>query len=223
MSTASNEKRIKQYRESVKAKLKVHYLSRIFYVLEVSGYTFKTRSTNWKGSKFYSQMLCSNDIYTRKDEEGTSSDSYDTSSHPLYACKSRFNYSFDTTSGQFHADFAHLTHHSLPSLASIHSRFLAHPSTDTNTSNIAEEESEELSATPSFVYNDGAVQIKQPEEYDNDQLCDTTFVEDENIYLRQVLTKPSGDISTDPDAKPPTSFACALNSLHQNISSNSRA
>lgn len=66
MSTAENYARIRAYREDVKRKLKLHYSSRIFDVLNDCGYSFKTRSTNWKNSKFYSQMLCSEDSDARK-------------------------------------------------------------------------------------------------------------------------------------------------------------
>ncbi|VEU20087.1 DEKNAAC100994 [Brettanomyces naardenensis] len=109
----ANEKRIRDYREDVKAKLRVHYLNRIYEVLSVSGYTFKTRSTNWKSSKFYSQMLCSEDSGAKK-KDLTEQISIDLSDpNPLYPCRSHLNYSFDSISGHFQLDFTHLCHQTL--------------------------------------------------------------------------------------------------------------
>ncbi|QOU19945.1 hypothetical protein BRETT_004592 [Brettanomyces bruxellensis] len=157
-ATAISDK-MKMYREEVKSKLKIHYLNRVFEVLKQAGYAFKTRSTNWKNSKFYSQMLCSCDVGSKKRalsvlfgekekdhsikaslhssdlERRTSFPTFSRHSGsslefqeqrtksvssiignqalfstPLYLCHSRFNYSFDSISGQFHMDFSHLTH-----------------------------------------------------------------------------------------------------------------
>lgn len=57
---------IQAYHKKVKDMLNIHYLNRIFAVLNLCGYKFKTRSTNWKNAKFYSQMLCTNDVEAKR-------------------------------------------------------------------------------------------------------------------------------------------------------------
>ncbi|ODV88012.1 hypothetical protein CANARDRAFT_26177 [[Candida] arabinofermentans NRRL YB-2248] len=66
MSVSSAEFRVKQYKDEVKSKLKIHYLDRISDILLRNNYTFKIRSTNWKNGKLYSQMLCYEDVGNKK-------------------------------------------------------------------------------------------------------------------------------------------------------------
>ncbi len=262
--------KMKMYREEVKSKLKIHYLNRVFEVLKQVGYTFKTRSTNWKNSKFYSQMLCSCDVGSKKralsvlfDEKekdhGTkaslhSSDlerrtSFPTFSHhsgnspgsqeqrsksvsstignqalfstPLYLCHSRFNYSFDSISGQFHMDFSHLTHRHLEfaipgksnlvvqswikNLNSSHYQVSESDSEDmvdpeiSSNDNEEDEEEEEVSEFSKGVSSedntDGVNRLAAACHADSDLFSCPEYdsVSEGRNYLRQVLVETTGD------------------------------
>lgn len=49
------------FKENIKNSLKIHYLNRIFDILNINDYNFKIRSNNWKIAKFYCQMICQKD------------------------------------------------------------------------------------------------------------------------------------------------------------------
>ncbi|GME82130.1 unnamed protein product [Ambrosiozyma monospora] len=97
LSIASERTRVQRYRECVKTKLKVHYLNRILDILTTFGYVFKTRSTNWKNGKFYSQMLCHEDVGNKKkdisliveDDESLDSDLSNSNNNNTTATKRR--------------------------------------------------------------------------------------------------------------------------------------
>lgn len=287
---------IKLYREEVKAKLKVHYLNRIFEVLKQAGYTFKTRSTNWKNSKFYSQMLCSCDVGSKKralsvffgespksgscraaslslsssnsselsqrrgsfskfssrldsksagPETRSKSASASVSSQaffstPLYPCHSHFNYSFDSTSGWLHMDFAHLSHSHLESAVpgasgSIvkswikdmdSSHYQVSDSESEEDTVVAEDECDEQESISSTeiddadnsgttAYSDVPGFFSRP-EYDS--------LSEGSSYLWQVIVETTGDAISLSSLKrtgnkPMTPFASALDTLHKSICS----
>ena len=259
---------MKMYREEVKWKLKIHYLNRVFEVLKQAGYTFKTRSTNWKNSKFYSQMLCSCDVGSKKralsvlfgekeKDHGTKASLHSSElerrtsfptfsrhsgsspelqeqrsksvsstignqalfSTPLYLCHSRFNYSFDSISGQFHMDFTHLTHSHLEfaipgksnlvvrswikNLNSSHyqvsdsdSEDMIDPEISSNDNEEEEEEVSESSKGVSSEENTDGVNRLAPACHAGSDLfsCpEYDSVSEGRNYLRQVLVETTGD------------------------------
>ncbi|KAH3665451.1 hypothetical protein OGAPHI_003635 [Ogataea philodendri] len=189
-SVTTVEQKIASYREEVKERLKLHYLNRLFDILDQMGFVFKTRSTNWKSGKFYAQMLCQQDVGNKRkdlsllveDAEENESES-DTDevvnssksevSQPrnmlLYPCHSRLNYSFDSVNGQFSLEYNHLNHQHLPTTNPSDPKSIVHP--QNSAVNIASVWAKKMSQEPQVPdQSDNASRTKQlvaPEPRDN--------------------------------------------------------
>ncbi|KAG7824137.1 hypothetical protein KL909_002135 [Ogataea angusta] len=215
-SVDSVEQKVINYREEVKKKLKLHYLSRLFDILESQGYTFKTRSTNWKNNKFYAQMLCHEDVGNKRrdfsllvddadvpenSQEQDINESHDNENAKydvaqprnvlLYPCQSRLNYSFDSTSGLLSLEYSHLDHDGLPPTNPQDPKSIAHP--PNSAINLASQWVKQLQSTPNGEQTDNASRMK-------------------------LLMNPEQDGSDASSQKNGSALANALNYLHRNIS-----